>query len=94
MTARHLRDYSSLGEALGDDRRHLLLRRPLAPTLDARDRPDPLWTRSRRRHLQVCQDGQHYGQNNACSWAGILPDAYAFPECGDLLKALTETHRG
>jgi hypothetical protein len=82
MTARHLRDYSSLGQALGDNRRHLLLRRPLAPTLNARDCLDPLWTRSRRRHLMVSHYGQHYGQNDACSWAGILPDAYASQNVG------------
>jgi integrase len=46
MTARHLRDDHPLGQALGDDR-HLLLRRPLAPTLDARDHLDPPWTRQR-----------------------------------------------
>jgi hypothetical protein len=47
MTARHLRDDGALGQALGDDCR-LLLRRPLAPTLDARNYLDPLRTRSRR----------------------------------------------
>src|SRR5689334_10418806 len=52
MTARHRRDDGPLGQALGDDRR-LLLRRPLAPTLDARDHLDPSWMRSRRHLLGV-----------------------------------------
>src|SRR4029077_4458760 len=52
MTARHLRDDGALRQALGDDRR-LLLRRPLAPALDAGDHLDPLRTRSRRHLLGV-----------------------------------------
>jgi hypothetical protein len=52
MTARHLRDDGALGQVLGDDRRPLL-RRPLAPTLDARDHLDPPQTRSRRHILGV-----------------------------------------
>jgi hypothetical protein len=54
VSARHLRDDGALRQALGDDRRLLLLR-PLASTLDTRDHLDALlvnlWPASRIEEL-------------------------------------------
>src|SRR5262249_51781691 len=98
VTACNLRDDGALGQALGDDLR-LLLSRPLAPPLRARDDLDPPQTRRHRHLLGVVTTVNIMVKTMAahgpasCPWRtprGTWGPATAYPRVGGRIGAIVQ----